>query len=168
MDAPPDEDFLAALRAAFWAAAWDTLGRYCEGLPAPAAGVDRAGCLPSHLWKDLDPTNRVTLSYWLLRRPAYRAALCLSYELDEPPGLVRAVLGQPSAGALDILMHRARLQFRRYYRRLESLQSPPFPAILSEALTGRAATEMAEGDKASALASALEWLRAYLRDQGGN
>jgi hypothetical protein len=157
----------AWMRVCLYRAAYLTGRQFVESLRGgPGAAVASAGNdLPRHLWRELARDARVTLSYWLRDTPRYRAALCLCHELEESRSLTRRALGMPRRDrrALDTLLCRARQSFERYYRRLGELSSPPFPAVLYEALTGVRQVVLAETDKERALDSALTRLRRELR-----
>jgi hypothetical protein len=148
-----------------WAEAFEVVCRHDhQGHPRskdPMPGGVLNAPLDSKRWRELDRTNRVTLSYWLMRMPAYRAALCLRHELEVPSELLQVAL-ERSPGALDKLVCLAGQQFMNNYETLRGVNSPPFPRVLWEALTGNPMPEMPEENKQMALASSLRWLRREL------
>jgi hypothetical protein len=174
---PGDAGALAALgrvlprvRGLFWRAAYLTVCHHHQALraaPCAPEGDIRASGRPSTLWRGLAKETRVTLTHWLVQEPAYRAALCLRYELGQRPSLVRRVLQLPSRQALDTLFTRARRRFASFYDRLERLNSPPFPGLVFEALTDTGAPAPRAGAGPLGLASELVWLRKALRRRGG-
>jgi hypothetical protein len=151
-------------RSILWQATWHTVQQHhgsIKGGPRAATDQGHGDDLPSGLWGDLSQETRITLSYWLVSKPVYRIALCLRYEIEESTDMIQRVLDR-NAGAVDTLLCRARTSFHSYYTRLEKLNSPPFPAILFEALTGTQRHDMPECAKQVALTSALKWLRTKL------
>lgn len=154
----------------FWRAAWRTAEEHQDALAelprVPPAEVLRHS-LPCSRWRGQDDENRLTLAFWLLPEPAYRAGLCLWEMLSHSHEIVCFALDR-TQGATDALLCRARDRFREYYTCLEQLSSPPFPVCLAEALNGAPEQPLAERDKQHLLDSALQWLRKELRNRGGN
>ncbi len=163
------------MKVALYRIAYDTGRRFVEGLRSlrrvPAAEfLGRA--LPSDRWKGLAQETKVTLSYWLVNNFDYRTAVCLAYELGEPPSLVRRVLRKRTRQATAKLLERAGKRFGDRYEQLKGLASPPLPAALLEAATGEAKLALTADEKQRCVISELKWLGAQLprrlSPRGGN
>jgi hypothetical protein len=139
---------------------------WARSLPPLPWDLSRQACLDPRRWRELDEETRITLSFWLNPIGRDRVALAMRSWLKAPREVVQRLLSV-STGTLDTLISRALGRCRKIHDALEHLSSPPFPAVLADALDGTMRPAVPEIDKQRALTSALHWLRTELRIDGG-
>jgi len=114
-------------------------------------------------WPELTDDETYYLAMWLVKNPAYRAALVLHHGLDESTEDVQRMLGETwTTDARNAFFHRARQEFKSTFDWLRCAPSCGCPRTLCCCLTDtRFQTDSAEAIETTfgTLASSLYWLR---------
>lgn len=137
-------------------------------LPVPSIESGGRGQRWRQNWPELSEESRVTLAYWLGPDFWEATGLCLDHELEMDRDTLLYLTDRPSPGALDVLLTRARIAFGEQYKRLQEMNSPPFPELFLEILDDQGDGPPWPREKQRLLIATVDWLQQQLLDEGTN